>query len=129
LVDPAIEKILTDECVEAYVRYLGAFRVIESDYGLFDKLARPRDVEDFTRAVYESVRVQDRVLEKLRDGVSRGDYELVGEVEDVERAFRVGKNCISRIIELAKDNPRLIGSVIASLALAYDGIREVRSKG
>lgn len=118
-----IETVLKEQCIETYVRYLGAFKVVESDYGLFDKLARPRDFEDFTRAVYESVRVQDRVLKKLKEGVSKGDYNIVGEVEDVERAFRVGKNCLSKIIELAKDNPRLVGNIIASLALAYDGIR------
>lgn len=122
----SIEVILGDECVEAYVRYLGAFRVVESDYGLFDKLARPRDFEDFARVIYESMRVQDRVLEKLKEGVSKGDYEVAGEVRDVERAFHIGKNCLLKVIEFAKDNPRLIGSIIASLALAYDGIRVKR---
>ncbi|MBO3842952.1 MAG: hypothetical protein FGF48_11160, partial [Candidatus Brockarchaeota archaeon] len=70
---------LEDQCVKAYVRYLGALRVVESDYGLFDKLARPRDFEDFARVVYESVRVQERVLRRLQEGVSRGDFEVVFE--------------------------------------------------
>jgi len=118
--------MISEPCIEAYVRYLGAFKVVESDYGLFDKLARPRDFEDFARVVYESVRVQERVLSRLRDGISRGEYEIVGEVGDVEKAFRIGKNCLSKVIELAKDNPRLAGSIIASLALAYDGIRSRR---
>lgn len=121
-----VKEMISEPCIEAYVRYLGAFKVVESDYGLFDKLARPRDFEDFARVVYESVRVQERVLSRLRDGISRGEYEIVGEVEDVEKAFRIGKNCLSKVIELAKDNPRLAGSIIASLALAYDGIRSRR---
>jgi len=121
-----VKNILSEPCVDAYIRYLGAFRVIESDYGLFDKLARPRNFEDFARVVYESVRVQERVLSRLKDGILRGEYEVVGDVGDVEKAFRVGKNCLSKIMELAKDNPRLVGSLIASLALAYEGIRERR---
>ena len=121
-----VKEMISEPCIEAYVRYLGAFKVVESDYGLFDKLARPRDFEDFARVLYESVRVQERVLSRLRDGISRGEYEIVGEVEDVEKAFRIGKNCLSKVIELAKDNPRLAGSIIASLALAYDGIRSRR---
>lgn len=121
-----VKNILSEPCVDAYIRYLGAFRVIESDYGLFDKLARPRDFEDFARVVYESIRVQERVLSRLKDGILRGEYEVVGDVGDVEKAFRVGKNCLSKIMELAKDNPRLVGSLIASLALAYEGIRERR---
>ena len=125
-----VSVLLEDQCVKAYVRYLGALRVVESDYGLFDKLARPRDFEDFARVVYESVRVQERVLRKLQEGVSRKDLEVVFEPkgEDVSEIFRIGKDCIAKIMELAKDNPRLVGSVIASLAIAYDGIRESREK-
>ncbi len=121
-----VEKLLSEPCVDVYVRYLGAFKVVESDYGLFDKLARPRDFDDFARTVYESVRVQERVLRRLQEGLSRGEYSLVAEIKDVDRAFRVGKECLSKIIDLAKDNPRLVGSIIASLAIAYEGIR---SKG
>lgn len=123
-----VTTILSDSCVEIYVRYLGAFRVVESDYGLFDKLARPRDLEDFARVVYESVRIQERVLRRLEDGISRGEYELVEAMKGIEidKLFRVGKNCLTRIMELARENPRLVGSIIASLALAYDGVRERR---
>ena len=118
-----VEKLLKEPCVDAYVRYLGAFKVVESDYGLFDKLARPRDLEDFTRTIYDSVRVQERVLKRLQEGVSEGVFEVFGDVKDIDRAFRVGKECISKIIELAKDKPRFVGSIIASLALAYEGVR------
>lgn len=133
-----VTTIIRDPCVENYVRYLGAFRIVESDYGLFDKLARPRDFEDFARVVYESVRVQERVLRKLKDGISKGEYvvfmmeetrgteetEKIEEIE-IDKLFRVGKNCLAKIMEFAKENPRLVGSIIASLALAYDGVREV----
>lgn len=121
-----LEAILSDQCVSAYVRYLGAFKVVESDYGLFDKIARPRDVEDFVLTIYNSVRVQDRVLRRLQDGLQRGEFEVVGEVKDVERAFRVGKECLARVIDMAKGDPRFVGGLIASLALAYDGVRSKR---
>lgn len=118
-----LEIILSEPCIDTYIRYLGAFKVVESDYGLFDKLARPRDIEDFTLTVYNSIRVQERILKKLHDGLQKGSFEVVGEVKDVNRAFRVGKECLSKIIEIAKNNPRFIGSIIASLALAYEGVK------
>jgi hypothetical protein len=117
-----LEKIFSEECVDAYIRYLGAFKVVEADYGLFDKLARPRDIEDFALTIYNSIRVQERVLRRLQDGLQRGDYEVIGDVRDVNKAFRVGKECLSKIIELAKNNPRFVGSILASLALAYEGV-------
>ncbi|MEM1996929.1 MAG: hypothetical protein QW454_05270 [Candidatus Bathyarchaeia archaeon] len=118
-----LEIILSEQCVDIYIRYLGAFKVIESDYGLFDKLARPRNIEDFALTVYNSVRVQERVLKRLQEGLQSGEIEIIGEVKDVSRVFRVGKECLSRIIELAKHNPRFVGSIIASLALAYEGVK------
>ncbi|MCX8171386.1 MAG: hypothetical protein N3E47_05385 [Candidatus Bathyarchaeota archaeon] len=121
-----IEAILSEPCVDAYIRYLGAFKVVESDYGLFDKLARPRDIEDFTLTVYSSVRVQERVLKRLQEGIQSGDFEVIGNVGDVGRAFRIGKDCLSKVIELARHNPRFVGSVIASLALAYEGVKSKR---
>ncbi len=120
-----LEAVTANRCVDAYVRYLAAYKVIESNYGLFDKLARPRDIEDFSKAVYESIRVLDRVMSRLKEGLSRGDYKLTIQVDDVDRFFRVGKDCINEILKLAKYNPRLVGSVIASLALAFEGIQEV----
>jgi hypothetical protein len=121
-----LDTILSESCVDTYIRYLAAFKVVESDYGLFDKLARPRDIEDFTSTVYSSIRVQERVLKRLQEGLKKGDYEVLGEIKDVDKAFRIGKECVSKIIELAKDDPRFVGSIIASLALAYEG---VKSKG
>ncbi|MEM1738411.1 MAG: hypothetical protein QXF72_00030 [Nitrososphaerota archaeon] len=126
-----ITEILLEPCIETYIRYLGAFKVVESDYGLFDKLARPRDFNDFVRVVYESIRVQERVLMKLEDGISKKEYELAEAIKNVEinKFFRIGKDCLVRIMELAKENPRLVGSIISSLALAYDGVREIKEKG
>jgi hypothetical protein len=121
-----LNTILSESCVDTYVRYLAAFKVVESDYGLFDKLARPRDIEDFTSIVYYSIRVQERVLKKLQEGLKKGDYEVLGEIKDIDKAFRIGKECVSKIIELAKDNPQFVGSIIASFALAYEGIRSKR---
>lgn len=121
-----LEVILSEPCIDAYIRYLGVFKVVESDYGLFDKLARPRDIEDFTSTVYSSIRVQERVLRRLQEGLQRGEFEIIGEVRDINRVFRVGKDCLSRVIEIAKSNPRLVGSIIASLALAYEGIKSRR---
>jgi hypothetical protein len=118
--------VLSEPCVDAYVRYLAAFKVVESDYGLFDKLARPRNIEDFTLTIYSSIRVQDRVLKRLQEGLEKGDYEVLGDVKDASKVFRIGKECVSKIIELAKDNPRFVGSIIASLALAYEGVRSKR---
>ncbi|MEM1582287.1 MAG: hypothetical protein QXK89_07235 [Candidatus Bathyarchaeia archaeon] len=121
-----LEIILSEPCIDTYIRYLGAFKVVESDYGLFDKLARPRDIEDFTLTVYSSVRVQERVLKKLQEGLQSGDFEVIGEVKDVNRAFRIGKECLSKVIEVARSDPRFVGSIIASLALAYEGIKSRR---
>jgi hypothetical protein len=121
-----LNTILSEPCVDTYVRYLAAFNVVESVYGLFDKLARPRDIEDFTSTVYYSIRVQERVLKKLQEGLKKGDYEVLGEIKDIDKAFRIGKECVSKIIELAKDNPQFVGSIIASFALAYEGIRSKR---
>jgi hypothetical protein len=121
-----LDLILSERCVDTYIRYLGAFKVVESDYGLFDKLARPRDIEDFTITVYSSIRVQERVLKRLQEGLEKGDYEVIGDVKDVNSAFRIGKECLSKVIELAKDNPRFVGSIIASLALAYEGVKSKR---
>ncbi len=120
-----LEVLTSDRYIDAFVRYLAAYRVVEANYGLFDKLARPRDVEDFARAVYESVRVLERVLRRLKEGLARGEYKLTMEgIENVDKLFRVGRDCINRVLELAKHNPRLVGSVVASLALAYEGIQE-----
>lgn len=128
-----LKKILEEENVkkkiDAFVRYLAAYRVVESNYGLFDKLARPRDIEDFTRTVYESIRVRDRVLSKLYEGVKDGKYKVTVEgkltKDSIERLFGITKSDLEEIIKTAKDNPRLAGSIIASFALSYEGVFKV----
>lgn len=121
-----LETILSEPCIDTYIRYLGAFKVVESDYGLFDKLARSRDIEDFALTMYSSIRMQERVLKRLQEGLQSGDLEVVGEVKDVNRSFRIGKECLSKVIEVARSNPRFVGSIVASLALAYEGIKSKR---
>ncbi|MCS7098702.1 MAG: hypothetical protein NZ922_06965 [Candidatus Methanomethyliaceae archaeon] len=129
------KQLIEDEYIDIYIRYLGALKIIESDYGLFDKLARPRDLGDFVRTIYSSIRVQERVLKKLEEGLNK-DYELaeelnkfIKELKSIDEAFRVNEECVSRIIEIAKENPRFVGSIIASLALAYEGIKEKKKGG
>ena len=116
--------------VDSLVRYLAAYKVIEGNYELFDKLARCRDVEDFIKTVYEGVRVKDRVLNKLYEGIESGKYKVAieGRVtrELLDKLFSVTKSDLEEVFKLAKANPRLIGSIIASYALSYEGIYEVR---
>lgn len=120
-----VEELLNDDCVNRFVRYLEAYRRAESNYGLFDKLARPRDFEDFAKAIYECVRVEDRVLRRLSEGLKRGQFALtVGEVKDIRKMFSPGKECVSALLARAKDNPRLVGAILASLALSSQLIQE-----
>lgn len=123
--DKFLEELIDDECFNRFIRYLEAYRRIESNYGLFDKLARPRDIEDFARAIYECMRVEDRVLRRLSEGLKSGDFILtIGKVEDIRKMFNVGKECVSALLVRAKDNPRLVGTVLASLALSSQLIQE-----
>jgi len=121
------ELLLTSEdyksAREHYVRYLAAYKVVEGNLALFDKLARCRDFNDFLSAVYESMRVKDRVLDKLEEGVKRGDYEITFECDNIKAAFSVGHDDIKKLIELARRDPKAVGTILATLALAYGGIR------
>jgi len=70
------------------------------------------------------------VLQKLKDGLNRGVYRIVGEVEmkspeDVDRMFRVGEGVVREVLRIAHENPKLIGTILSSLSLSYAGI-EVR---
>ncbi|MEM0460418.1 MAG: hypothetical protein QXZ31_11165 [Thermofilaceae archaeon] len=125
-----LQKLLKEEkyakARDAIVRYLAAYRVIEGNLGLFDKLARCRDISDFMAAIYDGVRVKDRVLEKLVDGVKKNEIEVVfqyKEPEELVRVFDFGQEQLSTLLELASEDPRIVGTLIASLALAYGGIR------
>ncbi|MCS7105521.1 MAG: hypothetical protein NZ954_08205 [Thermofilaceae archaeon] len=114
---------------EFLVRYLAAYKVVEQNLSLFDKMARCRDVNDFVSAVYEGVRVKDRVLDKLVEGVEKNELRVVFEyknVSDLRNIFNVGQEHIELIIGLAREDPKLVGSYISALALAYGGISERR---
>jgi len=128
-----LQKLLSDPDIaksrEAVVRYLAAYRVVEQNLGLFDKLARCRDLSEFTSAVYEAVRVKERVLEKLVEGVREGDYEVAFQYSDPRELYRVfdfGQEHLANILKLAGEDPRTVGAVIASMALAYGGVRARR---
>ncbi|RLE88071.1 MAG: hypothetical protein DRJ67_03090 [Thermoprotei archaeon] len=111
---------------ERYVRYLAAYKVVEQNLSLFDKMARSRDTSDLISAIYESMRVKDRVLASLEEGIRRGDYKLAFECDNVRAAFSVGHDDIEKILELAREDPKITGVVLATLALAYGGVQPVR---
>jgi hypothetical protein len=124
-----LEKLLNEEeykrAREFIVRYLAAYKVVEQNLSLFDKLARCRDVGEFIAALYEGMRVKDRVLDRLVDEVTAGNIGVVFEYKDpseLKRVFNVGHDQIERIVELAKDDPKLVGSLLSALALAYGGL-------
>jgi len=132
-VKEVLDKLLRDEryvrARDAMVRYLAAYRVVEKNLALFDKLARCRDPSDFIGALYEGVRVKERVLDKVVEGVKRGEIRVVFEFKDpseLARVFDVGQEHLNALVELAREDPRTVGALIASMALAYGGIYEVR---
>ncbi len=107
--------------------------MIEQNLSLFDKMARCRDVGDFISTVYESIRVKDRVLDRLVEGAKEGRIGVAFEyknIDDLKKIFNVGHDAIEKLIELAKENPRVVGSFISASALAYAGLyEEERKKG
>jgi len=126
-----LERLLNEEeykrAREFMVRYLAAYKVIEQNLSLFDKLARCRDVGEFIAALYEGLRVKDRVLNRLVDEVAAGNIGVVFEYKDpseLKRTFNVGHDHIERLVELAKDDPKLVGALLSALALAYGGLYE-----
>ena len=133
-----IRIVLEDPNVMRFVRYLGAFKVVEGDLGLFDELAKAKDIEQFVTVINKFLRVKDRVIEKLAKGIEENEYtvpafseekvEAKSTLERVRKVFDVGSDTIKRVLELAEHNPRLIATVISSLALAYSGVREVEKK-
>jgi len=122
-----VKELLSKEGIlSEWMRYLAAYRVIEGNLALFDKLARCRDFREFEMAIYEALRVKDRVKQKLRENVENQKIELYGLQPE---HFDVGKEALKSIMELATRNPqapRAVGALIASLGLAYGGIKEVK---
>jgi len=130
----SINSILDNECIKTMYRYLAAYKVIEGDYGLFDKLSRVREIKDFLEAINVAMRVKDRVISKLVKGAGK-DYEVIrvtkeGKTEEIineeeiRKMYDVGSHCIDEILRLAEKDPKLLGLIISSLALAYGGVRE-----
>ncbi len=125
-----LEKLFRDEEIkrarERFVRYLAAYKVVEANLALFDKMARCRDISELLSAIYEGVRVKDRVLARLEDGVKRGEYKITFECKDVKGTFSVGHDDVEKLIDLARCDPKLVGTVLATLALAYGGVQPTR---
>ena len=129
-----VGKLLKDDNITRLVRYLGAFKVVEGDLGVFDELARVKSFEQFVDTLNKVLRVKDRVIRRLIDGIKGNEYEAPalseikeGTVEDkVRKVFDVGEGVIRNVLDLARNNPHLVASIIASLALAYSGVYERR---
>jgi len=110
--------LVRSDMLERWTRYLAAYKVIEGNLALFDKLARCRDLREFQDALYEAARVKDRVIEKLREGVERNEITISRKPEE----FAVDDADLRELVELAtKDEraPRMVGSLVASFALLH----------
>ena len=130
-----IMKISDNEDIKRLMRYLGAYKVIEGDLGLFDKLSRVKNIDDFLTCIYVALRVKDRILTKLIEELKKGEeskYEVLalkdvkaGNIESsVRKLFEIGEETVRNVVKLSKENPSLVAILLASLALAYSGIRE-----
>jgi len=110
--------------LERWTRYLAAYKVIEGNLSLFDKLARCRDLREFQDALYEAARVKDRVIDKLKEGLEKGELQLSGQPED----FAVDHRDLKELVELATTSekaPHVVGSLVASFALLHPEPRRV----
>lgn len=123
-----VKELLSKEenVLNRWTRYLAAYKVVEGDLSLFDKLARCRDFREFETAMYEALRVKDRVRQRLYEGLRRKEISIAGDL-DPER-FNVDDRDLRTVMNLATKTPqapRAVGALIASFGLAYGGIREV----
>jgi len=119
------ELLSKEQVLNRWMRYLAAYRIIEGNLALFDKLARCRDFREFEGALYDALRVKDRVRQKLGERVERKEITISNLTPE---QFSVDDRDLREIVELASRNPqapRAVGALIASFALAYGGIREV----
>lgn len=119
------ELLERENILNEWMRYLAAYKVVEGNLALFDKLARCRDFKEFETAIYEALRVKDRVRQKLVEGVESNKIDI-GSLRPEQ--FDVNKEALKTVMELATRNPeapRAVGALIASFGLAYGGIREV----
>lgn len=122
-----VKELLSNEhVVSRWAMYLAAYRVIEGNLALFDKLARCRDLKEFEIAMYEALRVKDRVKQKLRERVEKKELDIGNLTPD---QFTVDDRDLRALMVLATKDPqapRAVGALIASFGLAYGAIREVR---
>ncbi len=112
--------------LDRWTRYLAAYKVIEGNLALFDKLARCRDFKEFEDAIYEAVRLKDKIKRRLEEDVANNRIIIYGELTPND--FLVDDRDIADLMSLATGDlhaPRIIGSLIASFALAYGGLIEV----
>jgi len=129
-----ITEIVDNKEIRRLVSYLGAFKVVEGDLGLFDELARVKDIKHFADVLNKFLRVKDRVVSKLIEGIKNGDYEVsaLGEVKEgpiderIRKVFDIGSEVVKEILRVAEGDPHFVATVISSLALAYSGIRSRR---
>jgi len=133
-----VSKLVENKDVKRMVAYLGAFKVIEADLGLFDELARVKDIKSFVTVINKFLRTKDRVLTKLAEGIESGDYDApaLAEVKEgsleerIRRIFDVGSETVKEVIKLAEKDPHLVAAILSSLSLAYLGVRlKTKSKG
>ena len=121
-----VKELLSKERVlNGWTRYLAAYRVVEGNLALFDKLARCRDFMEFETAIYEALRVKNRVVQRLHEMLERRKISIAGNLSPDQ--FNVDDRDLKAIIELAAKTtqaPRAVGALIASFGLAYGGIRE-----
>lgn len=117
-------QLLANRVLDSWTNYLAAYRVIEGNLALFDKLARCRDFREFEDAIYETARVKARVMEKLKDGIRRREITISRKLEE----FDVDEEDLKALMELAtvsEQAPRVIGSLVASFALLHKGPERV----
>ncbi len=129
-----VDEVVENKEVRKLVSYLGAFKVIEGDLGLFDELSRVKDLRSFANVINKFLRVKDRVIKKLIEGANK-DYEIkvlseaeVNE-ENIRKLFDIGSESIKEIFKLAEKDPHFIATIISSLALAYSGIKSKKRGG
>lgn len=121
-----VKELLSEEQIlNRWTRYLAAYRVVEGNLALFDKLARCRDFSEFETAVYEALRVKDRVRRRLQEKVERKEVDLGSLAPD---QFTVDDSDLKVLMGFATRSskaPKAVGALIASFGLAYGGIREI----
>ncbi len=122
-IDIIRELLARRRTLNGWMRYLAAYKIIEGNLALFDKLARCRSLREFQDALYEASRVKEKVQNKMKEGLSQRKIGLAEglSVDD----FIIGEGELREIMELATTNPeapRMIGSLIASFGLVYGGV-------